>query len=123
MPTRPHHTCFQAHQQLVHKAGLLLRRIAARDEAADLMRLAAGCIDLAARRALAARDLMEAIRGWRECGLGEQQIRAATYWALRRGHIQVRDYDETFRAAASATRAREAEIERLKRQLARCQLV
>jgi hypothetical protein len=118
METRPLYLCYQAHQELVRRAGALLQRIGRTDDA-DLMRLAASCIDLAARRALATRDDAEAIRSWRECALGEQQIRAATYWAMRRGRLHAREYDETFGAAASATRAREAEIDRLKRRMAR----
>jgi hypothetical protein len=119
MQTQPLYDCFHAHQALIRQASALLKRISARDELADLMRLAASCVDIAARRALATRDQHEAIRSWRECALGEQQIRAATYWAMRRGHLDTRDYDETFGKAASAARARDAELERLTRQLAR----
>jgi len=119
METVPLQVCYQAHQDLIRKAGEILRSISPHDELTDVMRMAASYVDLAAKRALGARDRAVAIRSWRECALGEQQIRSATYWAMRRGHIRTRDYDETFGKAASAARAREAEIDRLKRQLAR----
>lgn len=123
MQTQPLYACFQAHQELIRRTSALLQRIGPRDQDADLLRMAASCVDLAARRALATRNEAEAIRSWRECALGEQQIRAATYWAMRRGHIGTRDYDAAFGAAASAARAREAEIDRLKRQHARTWLL
>jgi hypothetical protein len=121
--TQPLFVCFQAHQYLHRQAAALLPRIAPRDDAADLLRLAIPCMRIGAEGALASRDEREAIHNWRNCGLAEAQIRKATYWAMRRGQIGPRDYDATFGAASRAARARFIEIERLRRRISLASLV
>jgi hypothetical protein len=118
MATAALHDCFAAHRVLSERAGTLSRALHGSDgDASDLLRLGATCIRLASERALAARDEMIAIRGWRECGLGDQQIRAATYRALRAGLIGTSIYDATFATAIWAARVRSDEIVRLRRRL------
>jgi hypothetical protein len=118
METRPLHECFAAHRALSESAGSLSRRLHGRDaDASDLLRLGAVCIRLAAERALAARHEGEAIHGWRQCSLGDQQIRAATYRALRAGLIDTTTYDRTLALAIAAARSRTDELVRLRRRL------
>lgn len=118
METRPLHDCFAAHRTLSETAGALSRRLHGRDEdASDLLRLGATCIRLAAESALAAGSEREAIYRWRQCGLGDTQIRAATYRALRRGFIDTATYDATLAASITATRIRTDELVRLRRRL------
>jgi len=118
METRPLHDCFAAHRTLSDHAGALSRRLHGRDDdASDLLRLGATCIRLAAERALAAGSEREAIHGWRQCGLGDHQIRAATYRALRGGLIDTATYDATLAVSISAARIRTDELVRLRRRL------
>jgi hypothetical protein len=113
--TKPISDCFAAHRALIEAAIELSRRVGRRaEDEADLMRLGATCVRIASERALAARSDQEAIGGWRECDPGEKQIRFATYWAMRRGAIDVRDYDALFGAAIRAAHARKDEIDRLR---------
>jgi hypothetical protein len=118
MSTRPLHDCFAAHRTLSEQAGALSRRLHGRDEdSSDLLRLGAACIRLAAERALAAGSEREAIHGWRQCGLGDTQIRAATYRAFRRGLIDTATYDATLATSITASRIRTDELVRLRRRL------
>jgi len=115
--------CFAMHRGLVEEALRVSRGLthtAAGDS--ELLRLAAGCVALGARRAIAARDPRDAIAGWNECRLGDRQIRLATYRALRSGLVDIRQYDRVLAAAISATRAREDELLRLRRGLLRAAL-
>jgi len=120
MNTRPLYVadCFAAHHELADRAHALSRflRHTNADES-DLLRLGAVCLQIASERALGAREEREAIRSWVECEIGDLQIRGATYRALALGHIGNPDYDETFRAASQATRARRDELLRLRRRL------
>ena len=110
--------CLAAHRRLANAALVLMQRLPLRgDHLADLLRLGASCIQLASNHAFSTRHEREAIRSWAECDLGERQIRSATYHALRNGFIKTPDYDDVFRAAAEATRARRDEMLRLRRQL------
>lgn len=113
----PVHDCFAAHAELVEQVQWLAARMGANVREAMALRLGASCIGIAAQRALAARDEREAILSWRECDLGERHIRSATYFAFAHGHIQKRDYDDTFEAAICATRARQDELLRLRQRL------
>jgi hypothetical protein len=116
--------CFAMHRGLVDEAHRISRGISHSASAdSDLLRLAAGCVSLGARRAIAARDPRDAIGGWNECRLGDRQIRLATYRVLLQGLIDTRQYDRVLAAAISATRAREDELLRLRRHLLRAALV
>jgi hypothetical protein len=117
MLTRPLGDCFKAQQALVNAANELARRLQGVHPEADLLRLGAMCIRLGAERALQAREPQVAIRSWRECYLGEKQIRLITYRALRDRCIDIRTYDAMFRLAALAARIREDERQRLRRKM------
>jgi len=110
--------CLAAQRALAEAALQLLHALPPRnDHLADLLRLGASCIQLAADQAFIARHERDAVRAWGECEAGERQIRRATYHALRCGFIRSRDYDQLFRIAARATRARRDETQRLRRRL------
>ena len=115
--TRPLGDCFKTQQALVHAANELSRRLQNVHPEADLLRLGAMCIRLGAEQALQARDPQQAMRSWRECGLGERQIRVITYHALRDGCIDKKTYDRMFRLASLAARIREDERQRLRRKM------
>jgi hypothetical protein len=115
--TRPLGDCFKTQQALIHAANELARRLHNVHPEADLLRLGAMCVKLGAEQALQARDPQLAMRGWRECGLGEKQIRLITYRALRDGCIGKSTYDAMFRLAALAARIREDERQRLRRKM------
>ena len=83
----------------------------------DLLRLGASCLRISAERALGSSDPYAAARAWNECALGEQQIRMATFRALKKGIITNFQYDQLFLAATAAVRAREREIGRLRERL------
>jgi hypothetical protein len=123
-PTHPLADCFAAHRELFDRATLLslfVARFAA--DQSDLLRLAASCVAIGARRALAARDPRDAILAWGECELGERQIRGATYRAYRSGLLEQRDYDHAFAVAVKAARARRDETLRLRRQLRQLSII
>jgi hypothetical protein len=110
--------CLAAQRRLAHAAGELMRRLPLRAEnAIDLLRLGAACVAMAAEQAFGARTEREAVVGWTQCELGERQIRAATYRALRAGFIRNRDYDAMFNISTQARRARNDELQRLRRRL------
>jgi hypothetical protein len=116
--TQPLADCFALHCSLVEHAHLLARRLGpVCADQSDRLRLGAGCVSIAAQRALATRDEREAIRSWSECELGDRQIRSATYHALALGRIDNFIYDRTFAAAIEATRARRDEMLRLRRRV------
>jgi hypothetical protein len=116
--------CFGAHRVLATHARELSRRLAGvRPGESDLLRLGAGCVQLAAERGLAARDDYRAALAWNECSLGDRQIRAATYRALAAGAIGNREYDHVFCAAIVAARARREELARLRSRLSALALV
>jgi hypothetical protein len=73
-------------------------------------------MQIGAQQALQARDPRAAMRSWRECYLGERQIRLLTYRALRDGCIDNKTYDVMFRLASRAARIREDERQRLRRK-------
>src|SRR5262249_1023213 len=81
--TRPLGDCFKAQRALSSAASELARRLQSFHPEADLLRLGAMCVQLGAEQALQARDPRAAMRSWRECYLGEMQIRRMTYHALR----------------------------------------
>lgn len=115
--------CFGLHRQLADVAASLSRQLQNLHEDADLLRLGASCIRIAAQEALQASDPRQTLRSWRECALAEQQIRIATYRALRDGCIDKHVYDELFRLAAKVARVREDERLRVRRQLHQLDLV
>jgi hypothetical protein len=121
--TRALAACFGLHRQLADAAVSLSRRLQSVHEDADLLRLGASCIHIAAQEALQASDPRQMLRSWRECALAEQQIRIATYRALRDGCIETRVYDDLFRLATKVARIREDERQRVRRQLHRLDLV
>lgn len=110
-------SCFAAHRKLSEAAAVLARRLATTHEDADLLRLGASCMHIAAQAALQSNDSRQTLRSWRECALAERQIRLATFSALRVGCIDNRTYDDIFRLAREAARIREDERQRLRRQL------
>ncbi len=116
-PTSPA-SCLAAQRALVQGAKQLLMRLpfdAA--DAGDLLRLGAACVHFAAERAFMTHHEQEAVRSWKECDLGEKQIRRATFRALKAGHIQNADYDQLFHVANEANRIRQRELTRLRRSL------
>jgi hypothetical protein len=115
--TRPLGDCFKAHQALSQAAMELSRRLQHVYTDADLLRLGATCIQIGAQQALQARHPQLKLRSWRECLLGERQIRLVTYRALRDGCIDKNTYDVMFRLASLAARIREDERQRLRRKM------
>ena len=115
--------CYQRHRALFEEAARLHLRIAATHEDADLLRLGANCMRIAAHHALQSDDLRQTLRHWRECALAERQIRMATFRALRDGVIDNEGYDQLFTLARTAARTREDERQRLRRQLLRMDVV
>lgn len=115
--TRPMGDCFKAQQALSNAASELARRLQNVHPEADLLRLGAMCMQIGAQQALQAHDPRVAMRSWRECYLGERQIRLITYRALRDGSIDNRIYDVMFRLASRAARIREDERQRLRRKM------
>jgi hypothetical protein len=116
--TAPTVNCFAAHRALVDRAALMARHLASSSEdEADLLRLGATCVQIAAEQAVGARNDHEAIRAWSQCELGERQIRVATCAALRKKRIHTLDYDRTFALASQAYQARSNVMLRLRWQL------
>jgi hypothetical protein len=109
--------CYAAQRKLFDTAAVLSRELTNETEHGYTMYLGAGCMRIAAQAALAARDPQSMLRSWRECGLGERQVRLATYRALRSGAIDAKTYDFIFALAREASRHREHERQRLRRQL------
>jgi hypothetical protein len=110
--------CFTAHRILVeHAAFLAGRTLRSRPRESDLLRLGAGCVNVASQRALTANDPRPALRAWSECEPGERQIRAATYRLLMLGQIAAEQYDMIFHVATRARQARRDEQLRLRREL------
>jgi hypothetical protein len=111
-------SCLRAQRALVQAAKQLIQRMPlAAADATDLLRLGLACVHFAAERAFMTHYEQEAVRAWKECELGERQIRRATFRALRAGDIQNQDYDELFRIANQAKRSRERELTRLRQRL------
>jgi hypothetical protein len=115
--TRPLGDCFKAQQALSHAAMELSRRLQHVYADADLLRLGATCVLIGAQQALQARHAQAKMRSWRECLLGERQIRLVTYRALRERCIDNDTYDAMFRLASLAARIREDERQRLRRKM------
>jgi hypothetical protein len=111
--------CFAVHRKLFEAASSLARTLGGVYDDADLLSLGANCMRIAALAALAAHEPLDALRSWRECALAERQIRIATYRALRERCIDTDLYDHMFGLAAQASRIREDERQRLRRQLIR----
>jgi hypothetical protein len=110
--------CLARQRELVHATEELMRRLPLRAcNTVDLLRLGSTCLGIAAQNAFSERDARQAVRMWKQCDAGEQQIRTGTYQALRNGFIKNRDYDGLFAIAADARRARQRELQRLRRQL------
>lgn len=109
--------CYQRHRELALAAQRLHRELASRHGDADLLRLGATCMSVAARNAIESHDDYRTLRSWRECALAERQIRMATFRALRAGCIDNRRYDRMFELATQTARVREDERQRLRRRL------
>jgi hypothetical protein len=109
--------CFAAHKKLSEVAGVLARLLVTEFADADLFRMSGTCLRIAAENALGTRDPVEAMRAWRECAIAEQQMRLATYRALRAGCIEKRTYDDVFRLAGEVARVRDGERLRLRWRL------
>ena len=110
--------CFAAHRALVELAAALAGAMALDvPHESDLLRLGAGCVNIASHQALANHDPRSALRAWNQCEPGERQIRAATYRLMALSYIEVERYDSIFRAASHAMRARRDEQLRLRRVL------
>ncbi len=116
-------TCFAAHRKLFEAAAVLSRRLSPHTDNGHLLQLGAGGMRIAAHHALASNDPHSTLRSWRECSLADRQIRLATYQALRAGAIDNATYDEIFAMARQATRIREHERQRLRRQLLRLAII
>jgi hypothetical protein len=115
--------CFHRHRNLALAALKLHRELALIHADADLFRMGATCMRIAAQNALQTRDLQQVLRSWRECALAERQIRLATFRALRAGCIDNRRYDELFGLARITARVREDERQRIRRQILQMDLV
>jgi hypothetical protein len=87
------------------------------------MHLGASCMRIAAENALQSHDARQTLRSWRECILADRQIKLATYLALRRGAISNGHYDDIFGLAREASRLREQERQRLRRELSKLVIV
>ncbi|MCU1276514.1 MAG: hypothetical protein JWM53_60 [bacterium] len=111
--------CFAVHRALWEAAAALSRRLSTSTEDGYLLHLGASCMRIASESALQARNENEGLRAWRECILADRQIKLATYLALRRGTIDNGTFDDIFAMAREASRLREEERQRLRRQLNR----
>jgi hypothetical protein len=110
--------CLAGQRSLTRAAQELIQRLPLRAEnMIDLLRLGTTCLSIAAEQAFGERDARQAVLLWSQCEAGEKQIRSAIYHALRNGFIKNRDYDELFRIAADARKARQRELNRLRREL------
>ena len=111
--------CFAAHRALWEAAAALSRRLSTSTDDGYLMHLGASCMRIASQSALQSRNAHEALRAWRECMLAERQIKLATYLSLRRGTVDNGTFDDLFAMARVASRIREEERQRLRRELNR----
>ena len=109
--------CFGAHRLLWQTAAALSRKLTTASDDGHLMHLGASCMRIAAEGALQARSLSEVLRCWRECLLAERQIKLATFMALRRGAVDKGTYDDVFALSQRAARLREAERQRVRREI------
>jgi hypothetical protein len=110
--------CLAKQRELVRSAEELMRRLPLRAvNISDLLRLGSTCLAIAAENAFGERDAGQAVRMWKQCDAGEQQIRRGTYHALRNGFITNRQYDALFAVAKEARGARYEELQRLRRLL------
>ena len=109
--------CFGAHRQVWEAAAALARRLKTTTQEGSALQLGASCMRLASEQALAARNGVEALRSWRECLLADRQIRLGTYYGLKHRTIDVGSYDMLFGLANRATKMREEERQRIRRQL------
>jgi hypothetical protein len=110
--------CFQVHREYVDRALALADRLqpTAPRDSADL-RHGGASLHLSALQALSTSDEQATVRAWLECELGDQQIRRATYRALRHQAIGSEDYDRLFAAAVRAGSARSEQLLRLRQRL------
>ena len=115
--TRPIGDVFKAQRALIHVARQLSRALTGVHPEADVLHLGASCMQIAIENTLKTKDPREVMRNWRECGLGEKQIRLITYRALRDGCIDNQTYDAVFRLASQAARIREDERQRQRRKM------
>jgi hypothetical protein len=111
--------CFAAHRALWEASAALSRKLTTASEDGYLLHLGASCMRIAAESALAARSSNEALRAWRECILAERQIKLAIYLALRRSAVDNGTFDDLFAMSRTASRLREEERQRLRRELNR----
>ena len=111
--------CFAAHRALWEAAAALSRRLTTSTDDGYLMHLGASCMRIASENALQARSAPDALRAWRECILAERQIKLATYLSLRRGTVDNGTFDDMYAMARTASRIREEERQRLRRELNR----
>jgi hypothetical protein len=109
--------CFGAHRTLWQAAAALSRKLTTASEDGHLLHLGASCMRIASEQALQAGSRAEALRSWRECLLAERQIKKATCSALCRGAVQPGAYDDLFRLCRQAALLREAERQRLRREI------
>ncbi len=115
--------CFAAHRTLWQAAAGLSRQLSTSTEDGYLMHLGASCMRIAAEKALQSNNAWQALRAWRECILAERQIKLATYLALRHGVLDNGTYDDLFAMSRTASRLREEERQRLRRELNRHAIV
>jgi hypothetical protein len=111
--------CFAAHRALWEAAAALSRRLTTSSDEGYLLHLGASCMRIASENALAARSGYDALRAWRECILADRQIKLATYLSLKRGTVDNGTFDDIFAMARTASRIREEERQRLRRELNR----
>jgi hypothetical protein len=125
-PEPPAHPvdCLALQRRLVHTARELSRKLPlAAVDVTDLLRLGFTCVHFAGERAFATHNEQEQVLAWKECELGERQIRRATFQALKAGWIQNQDYDQLFQIANHAKRIRDRELSRLRRRLRQLSVV
>jgi hypothetical protein len=115
--TQPYGDVFKTQQALIYAARELSRVLSGVHPEADVLQLGATCMQIAIENMLKTKDQREVIRCWRECALGEKQIRLVTYRALRDGCINTNTYDEMFRLASIAARIREHERQSQRRRM------
>ena len=85
-----------------------------------LMHLGASCMRIAAENALQSHDARQTLRSWRECIAGRSADQARDVSArCARGAIGNGHYDDIFALAREASRLREHERQRLRRELRR----
>ena len=113
----PYGEFFKSQQALIHAARELSRALSGVHPEADVLRLGATCMQIAIENLLKTKDAHEMMRCWRECALGEKQIRLVTYRALRDGCISTKTYDEMFGLASLAARIREYERQSQRRRM------